>query len=189
MCCRSDQIVVQPTGNVDGTSCGFRFPRYNGRPALWWKSVSGWRRAIHHSHSRPILASSPCCCYTATLPLFRFSLRISVVLSHHLSLADRRTDGRLSRVRNAPFLFFTSRVLGDEIQVFVCFPSFLLPRPCENKTAATKRIDASRCKFVLFFTTGHPATAFASPCLVVPANKGFPLQRRRSELDRLFYFI
>jgi len=122
--CRSDRIVIQSTGNVDGTSCGFRFPWHNGRPALWWKSVSGWRRAIHHSHSRPILASSPCC-YTTTLSLFRFSLRISVVLSHHLSLTDRWTDGRLSRVRNAPFLFFTSVVLGGEIQVSFLFPAFL----------------------------------------------------------------
>lgn len=150
-------------------------------------SVDGGVQSITLIHGPSSLL--PRVAATATLPLFRFSLRISVVLSHHLSLADRRTDGRLSRVRNAPFLFFTSGVPGDEIQVFVCFPSspplpLSPPRPCQNKTAATKRIDASRCKFVLFFTTGHPATAFASPYLVVPANKGFLLQRRRSELDR-----
>jgi len=143
--------------------------QYNGRSALWWKSVSGWQRAIHHSHSRPILVSSPCCCDTTALLPFRLSLRISVVLSHHLSLVDRRTDGRLSRVRNAPFLFFTSVVPGEEIQEkYSCFPSFL-PWSCWNKTAATERIDASCCKFVLFFTAGHPAATFASPRFVVAA--------------------
>lgn len=68
---------------------------------------------------------------------------------------------------------------GGEIQVSARFPSFL-PRSCRNKTAATKRIDASRCKFVLFFTAGHPAAAFASPRLASP--------RCSSLLTRDFYF-
>lgn len=84
-------------------------------------SVDGGMQSITLIHG-PSSRLPPCCCYTTALPPFRFSLRISVVLSHHLSLADRRTDGRLSRVRNAPFLFFTSRVPGGEIQVSVCFP-------------------------------------------------------------------
>lgn len=162
-----------------------------GRPALCWKSVSAWRRVIHHSHSRPIrvlvLTSSPCCYMTAfslfLLLLLFLSLshththnillsppHISVVLSHHLSLADRRADGRLSRARNAPFLFFTSPCSGKEWgcgrippppQVSVLFfPSWSR----WNKTAATVKIDASRCKFVLFFMVGHPA----APCLTLP---------------------
>lgn len=142
-------------------------------------SVDGGVQSITLIHG-PSSLLPPCCCCTTALPLFRFSLRISVVLSHHLSLADRRTDGRLSRVRNAPFLFFTSGVPGGELQVSVCFPSFPSPspaaRPSRNKTAATERIDASRCKFVLFFTPGHPAAAFALPRLVV------------SPLTRDFYF-
>lgn len=91
-------------------------------------SVDGGVQSITLIHG-PSSLLPPCCCCTTALPLFRFSLRISVVLSHHLSLADRRTDGRLSRVRSAPFLFFTSGVPGGEIRVSVCFPSSPSPRP------------------------------------------------------------
>lgn len=138
-----------------------------GRPALWWKSVSGWRCAIHHSHSRPILASSPCCCYTTALPPFRFSLRISVVLSHHLSLADRRTDGRLSRVRNAPFLFFTSEVsTGEGIQVRD--PCVFLPSSLRGlariKLPPELMLPAVNSSY--FSRGGHLAAAFALPLVL-----------------------
>lgn len=94
-----------------------------------------------------------CCCYTTALSPSCFSpSRISVVLSHHLSLEDRRTDERLSRARNAPFLFFTSEVPRRKRPRYP--RAFLSPALPGNKTAATKRIDASRCKFVLFFTAG-----------------------------------
>jgi len=49
-----------------------------------------------------------CCLYAATSSLLFLPSHLPCTLSHHLSLADRRTDGRLSRARNAPFLFFTS---------------------------------------------------------------------------------
>lgn len=100
-----------------------------------------------------------------------------VVLSHHLSPADRRTDGRLSRARSAPFLFFTSERREGHRSIRAC----LSPRPSRNKTAATTRIDASRCKFVLFFMAGHPAALASQLACYKPANKGFLLQRRRPD--------
>lgn len=104
-------------------------------------------------------ASSPVCLLAAIRPpsltIAAFPPGISVVLSHHLSVADRRTDERLSRARSAPFLFFTSGVPGGRSPLSPSPPpsirAFLSSRPCRNKTAATARIDASRCKFVLFF--------------------------------------
>lgn len=97
-----------------------------------------------------------------------FPSRITVVLSHHLSLEDRRTDERLSRARNAPFLFFTCtecREKGTKVTVLLSFPRGL----ARNKTAATKRIDACRCKFVpIFHGAGHSAAALASSCLTLP---------------------
>lgn len=188
----SDQIVVQPTGNVDGTSCGFRFLRYNERPALWWKSVSGWWRAIHHSHSRPILASSspyvtairpP----SLTMPLF--PSRISVVLSHHLSLEDRRTDERLSRARNAPFLFFTSGVPGRKRDQSIRELSFPSRGLAGIKLLPRRELMLPAVNSFYFSRWGHSAAQLASsrltlPRCTLPANKGFLLQRRQSESDR-----
>lgn len=84
--------------------------------------------------------------------------------------ADRRTLKPCSQ-RAFP-IFHLPEVPGGENQVrdpcaFLpsFLPSFLPAQPCRNKTAATERIDASRCKFVLFFTAGHLAAAFASPRL------------------------
>lgn len=79
------------------------------------------------AHPRALLPS--CCSYTTALSPYRFSSRTSVVLSHHLSLADKRTDGRLSRARNAPFLFFTSvvpcREEGIQVSAHLPFPAAL----------------------------------------------------------------
>jgi hypothetical protein len=53
--------------------------------------------------------------------------------------------------------------------------AFLSPRSRRDKTTTAKRIDASRCKFVLFFTVGHPV---AMPADASPYNL----------LTRYFYF-
>lgn len=115
-------------------------------------SVDGGVQSITLIHGPSSLLPPVLLLYDCPLTMLLFPSRISVVLSHHLSLEDRRTDERLSRARNAPFLFFTSGVPGERDQSIrvLSFPR----RPCRNKTAATKRIDASRCKFVLFFTAG-----------------------------------
>lgn len=133
------------------------------------------------------------------IPLFPSHLRCTVTSL----IPGRQADGRtLKPCSQRAFPIFHLRSTGrrdPSIRVLSFLSPSLPPlspaaRPSRNKTAATERIDASRCKFVLFFTPGHPAAAFASPRLASPcckpANKGFLLQRRRSELDRpLLYFV
>lgn len=104
-------------------------------------------------------------------PLFPSHLRCTVTSLIPGRQADRRT---LKPCSQRAFPIFHLRSTG-RWDPSIHALSFLFPRPCRNKTAATKRIDASRCKFVLFFTAGHPAAAFASP-------------RCSSLLTRDFYF-
>jgi len=65
--------------------------------------------------------------------------------------ADRRTLKPCAQRAFPIFHLLSARQEEEALPRYPCFPS-----PCRNKTAATKRIDASRCKFVLFFTPGHP---------------------------------
>lgn len=79
-------------------------------------SVDGGVQSITLIHGPSSLLSPMLLLYDRPLTMPLFPSRISVVLSHHLSLEDRRTDERLSRARNAPFLFFTSGVPREREQ-------------------------------------------------------------------------
>lgn len=63
--------------------------------------------------------------------------------------ADRRT---LKPCLQRAFpIFHLQSVPGERIPSYILYTAFFFPRSCRNKIAATVRIDASRCKFVLFF--------------------------------------
>lgn len=119
-----------------------------------------------HSRFFPVLLLYD---HPPAIPLFPSHLRCTVTSLILGRQADRRTL-KLCSQRAFP-IFHLRSTYGrrDPSERSVCFPSFLPARPCRNKTAATKRIDASCCKFVLFFTAGHLAAAFASPRLVLAA--------------------
>lgn len=151
-------------------------------------SVDGGVQSITLIHGPSSLLPPMLLLYDRPLTMPLFPSRISVVLSHHLSLEDRRTDERLSRARNAPFLFFTSGVPGEREQSIrvLSFPRGLagiklLPRR-ELMLPAVNSFYFSRWGS---FRGGARSNSF-SPCLTVtqPANKGFLLQRRQSEPDR-----
>lgn len=114
-------------------------------------SVDGGVQSITLIHG-PSSLLPPMFLHDRPLTTLLFPSRISVVLSHHLSLEDGRTDERLSRCSQRAFPIFHLRSVGRRGPKYPC--AFLFPRSCRNKTAATKRIDASCCKFVLFFTAG-----------------------------------
>jgi len=86
-----------------------------------------------------------------TVPLFLSHLRCTVTSLIPGRQTDRRT---LKPCSQRAFPIFHLRSTGKKGSKYP--RAFLSPRPCRDKTAATERIDASCCKFVLFFTAGHP---------------------------------